>query len=42
MKKEEYADFYVSPDIRIDNVKTEHGFAFSTQDLDEDSDEIRW
>ena len=32
MKKEEKKTMYVSPEIRTDNVKVEHGFAFSTQE----------
>ena len=42
MKKEEKKTMYVSPEIRTDNVKVEHGFAFSTQNLNEDSYDIRW
>ena len=50
MKKEEKKIMYVSPEIRTDNVKVEHGFAvkvehgfaFSTQYLEEDQTDVVW
>ena len=42
MKKEEKKTMYVSPEIRTDNVKVEHGFAFSTQYLEEDQTDVAW
>ena len=38
MKKEEKKIMYVSPEIRTDNVKVEHGFA----NLEEDQTDVAW